>query len=298
MTAKAVRIKIKLGSHPAAAPGVSYTPPLIPWRRVAATRQRTILAAGISLVIATVAVWLILPKGEDSSVPSWVSDARKPSPSLDEIRVQDSAFTSSPSTQTTNVESNPSSPALIASPPQSVELSPPTIANNAHRDQAASAAAVEQNSKPIESGIQNHETSSGLANQTPAPGGGTSTATPTVAETVAETITSNNIVRAQLATKLNGLEPANSVANQIKAKARGTVRVYYFNELHGLKGRTVTHQWTHDGKIYANVSAEIKSNTWLMYSSKALNSSMLGEWKIQVSDDKGNVLATRHFSYN
>lgn len=297
MTAKAVRIKIKLGSHPAAAPGVSYTPPLIPWRRVAATRQRTILAVGITLVIAAVAVWLILPKGEDSSVPSWVSDAREPSPSLDEIGVQDSAFTSSPSTQITNVESTPSSPALIASPPQSVELTPPTIANNIQRDQAASAAAVEQNSKPMESGIRNSETSTKLASETPAPGG-TLTASPTMAGTVTETITSNNIVRAQLATKLNGLEPANSVANQIKAKARGTVRVYYFNELHGLKGKTVTHQWTHDGKIYANVSAEIKSNTWRMYSSKALNSTMLGEWKIQVTDDKGNVLATRHFAYN
>ena len=296
MTAKAVRIKIKLGSHPAAAPGVSYTPPLIPWRRVAATRQRTILAIGISLVIATVAVWLIFSKGEDTSVPSWVSDARESSRSLDEIGVQDSALISSPTPQVTNVEPTPPSPALVASPPQPVESAPPTMANNAERDQAASAAVVEQNSKPMESGIQNSATSR-LANQASAPGG-TSTVTPTVAETIAETITSNNIVRAQLATKLNGLEPANSVANQIKAKARGTVRVYYFNELHGLKGKTVTHQWTHDGKIYANVSAEIKSNTWRMYSSKALNSTMLGDWKIQVTDEKGNVLATRHFSYN
>lgn len=294
MTAKAVRIKIKLSSHPSAAPGVSYTPPLIPWRRATETRKRTIMAVGITLVIATVAVWLVLPKSEDPSVPSWVGDARESSPLPVDIAAQDSsAFTSTTNSQTANLES---SPASIASPPQPVEVAPATMANNALHDPSSSVATVEQISRPPESGGQNGSTSA-LASQNP-PSGVASATKPTMAETVAEKISSTNIVRAQLATKLQGLEPANSVGNQIKAKARGTVRVYYFNELHGLKGKTVSHQWTHDGKIYANVSAEIKSNTWRMYSSKALNSTMLGEWKIQVTDDKGNVLATRTFSYN
>lgn len=295
MTAKAVRIKIKLGGHPSAAPGVGYTPPLIPWRRAAVTRQRMIIAVGISLVIATVAVWLFIPKSDDPSVPSWVGDARAPSSRPDEIGAKDpSAFSSTVNGQTTNVESPPGP---IASTPQSIEAAPATIANNAQeRDHTLRDSAVEPISKPMESGNQNSPAPT-LAEQKPA-SGVTSTTKPTNSEGVAEKITSVNVVRAQLATKLNGLEPANSVGNQIKAKTRGTVRVYYFNELHGLKGKTISHQWTHDGKIYANVSAEIKNNTWRMYSSKALNSTMLGEWKIQVTDERGNVLATRTFSYN
>lgn len=295
MTAKAVRIKIKLGGHPSAAPGVSYTPPLIPWRRAAETRKRTIIVVGISLVIATVAVWLVLPtKSEDPSVPSWVGDARESSPPPEEIAAQDfSAFAPITHPQSVNLES---SPASIASPPQPLKVAPTTMANNALQNSSSSVATAEQISRSAESGNQNGATSA-LASQKP-PSGVASTTKPTTAETVAEKISSTNIVRAQLATKLQGLEPANSVGNQVKAKTRGTVRVYYFNEVHGLKGKTVSHQWTHDGKIYANVSAEIKSNTWRMYSSKALNSTMLGEWKIQVTDDKGNVLATRAFSYN
>jgi hypothetical protein len=69
MTAKALRIKIKVGKHPTAAPGVDYTPPKIPWRRAENARQRAVIAVGVSLALGAVVGLFALLVNEDDTLP-------------------------------------------------------------------------------------------------------------------------------------------------------------------------------------------------------------------------------------
>lgn len=283
MTAKAVRIKIKVGKHPTAAPGVDYTPPRIPWRRAENARQRTMLIVGATFAIGAVIGLSALLVNDDDADPSTElanSELTSPPPPAEALPTQQAQDIASINQGTAR-----SSTSMAEGP------SPADVAQaNTEIDQASTAA---QPSRVVTAPPPSTPTSG-------APAQITSTveqSARTDAVPVKEKISSKNIVRTQLATRREGLEPANSVDNKVQARDRGAVRVYYFNELHGLKGRTVTHQWIHNGKVYANVEAEVKGNAWRMYSSKALNSTMTGEWKINVTDEQGNTLATRSFSY-
>lgn len=279
MTAKALRIKIKVGKHPTAAPGVEYTPPRIPWRRAENARQRAIIAIGVTLALGAVVGLVALFVSDDESKPST------------ELAIVESA---SPPVSEALVAQNPTTVDIHSS--QQDDASTPSSAESFPTQHIAEAEPI--SSAPLPGAVAvEHPTSmpnAELNNQSTNP----SVTSHTVdAKPDNEKISSKNIVRTQLATRREGLEPANSIDDKVKARDRGAVRVYYFNELHGLKGRTVTHQWVHNGKVYAKVEAEVKGNAWRMYSSKALNSSMTGEWEINVTDEQGNTLATRNFSY-
>lgn len=283
MTAKAVRIKIKVGKHPTAAPGVEYTPPKIPWRRAENARQRAIVAVGVSLALgAVVGLFALLVNEDDAIPPADLANTETTLPPLSDLVTQEPATinTTQPDPPAhalaeIKTESIPTTQRVNETEGVGVALLPDGIAT-----ERQTSIPNEPNAGPILEDIKPSVTNLS-ADARPAN----------------EKISSKNIVRTQLATRREGLEPANTVDDKVKARDRGAVRVYYFNELHGLKGRTVTHQWIHNGKVYANVEAEVKGNAWRMYSSKALNSSMTGEWKINVTDEQGNTLATRSFSY-
>lgn len=283
MTAKAIRIKIKVGKHPTAAPGVEYTPPKIPWRRAENARQRAIIAVGVSLALgAVVGLFALLLVNEDDALPpAEFANAEPALPLLsDALVAQEPAAVGINTTQ-----ADPPAHALAEINTESF----PTTQRVPETENASTALLPDGIATERQSSIPN--AGPNIQSATP------STSRSAEARPANEKISSKNIFRTQLATRREGLEPANTIDDKVKARDRGAVRVYYFNELHGLKGRTVTHQWIHNGKVYANVEAEVKGNAWRMYSSKALNSSMTGEWKINVTDELGNTLATRSFSY-
>jgi len=129
--------------------------------------------------------------------------------------------------------------------------------------------------------------------------------TPTVTKAVVKEVdpistekikTNNNIRRAQFTNGIIKREPVDNV-DQLSASEKELKKLYYFTELRGLKGQTITHQWQHENNVVAEVEFKVRGNRWRVYSSKYLQSHKKGSWQVVVKDAKGNLLETSQFTY-
>jgi hypothetical protein len=75
------------------------------------------------------------------------------------------------------------------------------------------------------------------------------------------------------------------------------VTVYAFSEVSGLQGQTLRYRWSRDGKVVATVKVGVGGNSWRSYSSKFVSSAMQGNWRVELLDASGAVLAFREFEY-
>jgi len=74
-------------------------------------------------------------------------------------------------------------------------------------------------------------------------------------------------------------------------------KIYFFTELRGLNGKSVTHRWEYAGKPHAAVTFNVGSNRWRTWSSKTLRPQWTGVWTVSVVDEDGNILAEESLNY-
>lgn len=102
-----------------------------------------------------------------------------------------------------------------------------------------------------------------------------------------------HVARAVFTTGIKDREPVDSVTT-----VSGTqTKVYFFTEIRGLSGHTVTHRWEFGGKPMASVEFHIGGPRWRVWSSKTLLPRWKGDWQVAVVDQDGKVLDTKTFSY-
>jgi hypothetical protein len=104
---------------------------------------------------------------------------------------------------------------------------------------------------------------------------------------------SGSVARASFTTAVQEREPVDN----INAISNDNTRIYYFSEIRGMAGHTVTHRWEHDGKVMAEVPFNIGGDRWRAYSSKNLDPSWTGEWKVSVVTEGGETLSVNTFNY-
>jgi len=63
----------------------------------------------------------------------------------------------------------------------------------------------------------------------------------------------------------------------------------------GAEGQTITHVWTH-GPHSAEVKLNVGGSPWRTYSRRTIPAEWTGEWKVEVKDSTGAVLATKTFT--
>lgn len=102
-----------------------------------------------------------------------------------------------------------------------------------------------------------------------------------------------SVARAVFTTAVVDREPKDTLS-QIPANVD---RIYYFTELRGLNGQTVTHRWEYQGKVIAEVKFDVHGARWRVYSNKTLDDAHTGEWKVSTVDAQGNVLSVNTFTY-
>lgn len=105
------------------------------------------------------------------------------------------------------------------------------------------------------------------------------------------------VSRAQFTTGIKQREPIDRVGLVIPAKGNGIKQLYYFTEIKGMRGETITHRWEHEDQVVAKVQLQIGSNQWRTYSSKNLTPAMTGNWRVVVVDSQGKPIYTGHFVY-
>ena len=101
------------------------------------------------------------------------------------------------------------------------------------------------------------------------------------------------VSRATFTTAIDNREPTDEVTNLDNEASK----IYYFTELKGLKGQTITHRWEQNGEVQANVTFNVGGNRWRIWSSKNLKPELSGQWQVMVVDETGNVLSQNSFNY-
>ena len=102
-----------------------------------------------------------------------------------------------------------------------------------------------------------------------------------------------NVVRATITTSVMDHEPVDSVDTVTNDQDV----VFFFTEITGLAGGTITHRWEYNGEIMAEVPLDIGGSRWRTHSSKSLFRGWIGEWKVSVVDESGQVLRSVSFNY-
>lgn len=73
--------------------------------------------------------------------------------------------------------------------------------------------------------------------------------------------------------------------------------VFFFTDLRGLEGRTVTHRWEYEGRVIADVPFAVKGPRWRVFSRKTLVPALVGKWTVLVVDESGWTLDAAVFQY-
>jgi hypothetical protein len=112
-------------------------------------------------------------------------------------------------------------------------------------------------------------------------------------QTAAPAKPAGSVARAQFTSAVQDREPTDKVTNLTNDKTQ----IYFFSEIKDAANHKITHRWEHDGKVMSEVSFDVGSDRWRVFSSKTLDPSWTGEWKVSVVDETGGTLGASTFSY-
>jgi len=101
------------------------------------------------------------------------------------------------------------------------------------------------------------------------------------------------VARAQFTSAIENREPT----DQLTSLNNDQTRVYFFTELKDMANQRATHRWEYKGEVKSEVGLDVGANRWRVFSSKTLDPSWTGEWKVTVVDANGNTLGANTFTY-
>jgi hypothetical protein len=107
-------------------------------------------------------------------------------------------------------------------------------------------------------------------------------------------IDTDKVSRAVLTTDVVDREPVNVLKNDVKL-SEITQSLSFFSELKNMQGQTVRHQWYYQGTQLASIELAITSPRFRTYSTKNIMPEQLGEWRVEVVDAQGTLLAQKEF---
>ena len=102
-----------------------------------------------------------------------------------------------------------------------------------------------------------------------------------------------SVARAQFTSAVQDREPT----DQITTLGTDKTQISFFTELKDLANHKVTHRWEHNGQTLLEISFDVGGDRWRVYSTKTLDPSSTGEWKVSVIDQDGGTLGAYTFAY-
>jgi hypothetical protein len=119
----------------------------------------------------------------------------------------------------------------------------------------------------------------------------TRTPRPEYPDTTPQPATPNDVVkRAVICSGVSNHEPTDSLV----VIPSTTNKVFFFTEIAGLEGKTVTHRWLKDGAKVADVRISIATNHYRCHSSRSV-AGKSGNWSVQLLTEDGEKLIERSF---
>jgi hypothetical protein len=118
--------------------------------------------------------------------------------------------------------------------------------------------------------------------------------TPEVATSIQ--LLSDHLIRAQLSTGLEEKEPVGEIPNVLKMNSDGLIRIYLFTEIRGMKGQLHFHDWYLEDERVARVEIRPSVDPMRASSAKYIDRHMLGDWRVEVVTEEGELFAKGAFS--
>lgn len=109
-------------------------------------------------------------------------------------------------------------------------------------------------------------------------------------------IFSDQIKKFVLAQSVNNKTPRGDI-EKITFDKNNIATVYAFSLVTELVDKTIYYNWQLNGKQIVRVKINIGSDHWRSYSSKFIQPSMHGNWRVTLENKKGKILAVSEFHY-
>jgi hypothetical protein len=77
-----------------------------------------------------------------------------------------------------------------------------------------------------------------------------------------------------------------------------TPTVYYYTEVLGLHGQTVTHRWKLEGKVMQEVPIAVERSRQAVWSKSTMQPDWTGDWTVEVVNERGDVIQIDNFAYS
>ena len=106
-------------------------------------------------------------------------------------------------------------------------------------------------------------------------------------------VISGAVSRSAFTLEIENREPTKPVTQMTNDQ----FQIYYFTELKGMAGQTVTHRWIYNGQTMAEVKFNVGAPRWRVWSSKVLLPDWTGEWKVQVMNELDQEIYSDSFEY-
>lgn len=109
-------------------------------------------------------------------------------------------------------------------------------------------------------------------------------------------LSSAAVKRFSLAQSVLNREPRGDL-DDITYNAAGFTSVSAFSEVIGLNGEVLHYRWLQEGTEVAVVRVRVGANRWRSHSTKRMDRSMEGPWRVELLDSKGTLLASIDFVF-
>jgi hypothetical protein len=102
--------------------------------------------------------------------------------------------------------------------------------------------------------------------------------------------------RAILTSSITAKEPGNEITQSVIVQATKLNTVYYFNELRGMNGKILYHEWLRNGVSVVKEPLQVSADRWRVSSHKTFDDKAGGNWTVKLIDDTNNVLNEKSFT--
>ncbi len=105
------------------------------------------------------------------------------------------------------------------------------------------------------------------------------------------------VARELLTSGVRDDKPVDELREQVLVEATGEREIFYFTEVRGMPGQTLTHRWTHNNELVASYQL-ICDERWRMplYSSTRIDSQGIGHWQVELLDAAANTIEKHSFT--
>lgn len=104
------------------------------------------------------------------------------------------------------------------------------------------------------------------------------------------------MIRAQLSTGLEEKEPIDEIPNVLTMDSDGLIRIYLFTEIQGMEDQLHFHDWYLEDERVARVEISPSVDLMRASSAKFIDRHMVGDWRVEVVTEEGELLAKGEFS--